>query len=99
MVSPFGFSLGSLAHGASLLLSHFDGALFGLSLGAQCAMPARCRRPITSSISLARLSIAACGVFSPVTATATFFHQSCASFGSSGPLVTGGVHATRAGLR
>ena len=26
-------------------------------------------------------SIAACGVFSPVTATATFFHHSCASFG------------------
>ena len=37
------------------------------------------RRSITSSISLARLSIAACGVFSPVTATATFFHHSWAA--------------------
>ncbi|MNL36791.1 hypothetical protein D3C87_1588990 [compost metagenome] len=50
-------------------------------MGAQLVMPARWRRAITWSISSARLSMAACGVFSPVTAVATFFHQSWASFG------------------
>ncbi|MNR60502.1 hypothetical protein D3C85_1820030 [compost metagenome] len=57
------------------------GSLLGFSLGAQLVMPARWRRAITWSISSARLSMAACGVFSPVTAVATFFHQSWASFG------------------
>ena len=43
--------------------------------------PALLMRAITWSISSASVSIAACGVFSPVTATATFFHHSWASFG------------------
>ena len=81
MVSPFGFSLASFFHGAPLSLSHLSGELFGLSFGAHAAMPARSSRAITWSISSASVSIAACGVFSPVTATATFFHHSCASFG------------------
>ena len=81
MVSPFGFSFASFFHGACLSLRYLAGSPRGFSFGAQCAMPARPRRSITSSISFARLSIAACGVFSPVTATATFFHHSCASFG------------------
>ncbi len=81
MVSPFGFSSPSFFQGAWSLDSHFDASLFGLSLGAHWLMPARCKRAMTWSISSARLSMAACGVFSPVTAVATFFHQSCASFG------------------
>src|SRR6218665_502957 len=99
MVAPLGFSLASLAHGACLSLSHLEGSLLGFSLGAQWAMPARSRRAITWSISSASVSMAPCGVFSPVTAWATFFHQSWASLGESGTLVPVGDQATRAGLR
>ncbi|MNF07701.1 hypothetical protein D3C80_2079370 [compost metagenome] len=81
MVSPFGFSLASFFHGAWSFDSHLAGSPFGLSLGAQLLMPARCSRAMTWSISSASVSMAACGVFSPVTAVATFFHHSCASLG------------------
>src|SRR3546814_15649235 len=71
-------SLASFFQGACLSLSHLDGSLLGLSLGAQWLMPARSRRAMTAYISLARISMACCGVFSAVIAVATFFHHNCA---------------------
>ncbi|MEY3445400.1 MAG: hypothetical protein RIR45_155, partial [Pseudomonadota bacterium] len=58
MVSPFGFSLASFFQGALLSLSHLLAFDLALSLGGQLGMPARYKRPITWSISSARLSIA-----------------------------------------
>src|SRR4051794_30253280 len=81
MVSPLGFSLASLAFGPSGLPIHSLSAFSGLSLGGQFFMPARSSRDITSSISLASLSIAACGVSAPDTASLMFDHHSCASLG------------------
>src|SRR6218665_3400430 len=98
MVSPLGFSLACLAHGACLSLSHLEGSLLGFSLGAQWAMPARSRRAIPWVISSASVAMAPLGVFSPVTAWATFFHQSWASLGYSGTVVPFGAQATRAAL-
>jgi len=76
-----GVLAGLFAQGAWVLLSHSLGSFSGLSLGAQFFMPARSSRARTLSISLPRLSIAAWGVFSPVTAEATFGQNSWASFG------------------
>ena len=81
MVSPFGFSLASFFHGAPLSLSHLAGSPFGLSLGAQLRHAGALEAAHHLVHLVGQVSIAACGVFSPVTATATFFHHSCASFG------------------
>ena len=81
MVSPLGFSLASLAFGPLGAPSHSLSGFSGPSFGAQFFMPARSSRAMTSSISLASLSIAACGVSAPVTASLMFGHHSCASLG------------------